>query len=99
MGCCFFLPAFIGSPLIFCVAPPSSMDIADDCLSARVYVHMLDPYVLLALTPFSRQGFDLHGVGPHEFGCQVAEHVQSFDAVSFVPMPCDGAACAGDQFE
>ena len=31
-------------------------EVAHHCLSARVYVHMLDPYVLLALAPFSRQG-------------------------------------------
>src|SRR5262249_39508868 len=57
----------------FAVPPPPSMaDIANDCLYARVHVHMLDRYVLLALAPFSRQGFDLHGVGAHEFGCQLA---------------------------
>jgi hypothetical protein len=56
-------------------------DIPNDCLSAGVHMDMLHPYLLLALTPFFREGFDLHGVGAHEFGCQVAEYVQPFDAV------------------
>jgi hypothetical protein len=51
-------------------------DIANDRLSARVYMHMLDPDLLFALAPFPRQGFDLHGVGAHEFDCQIAEHIQ-----------------------
>ena len=74
-------------------------DIANDSLSARVHMHMFDPYCLLALTPFPRQGFDLHGVGAHELGCQVAEDIQSFDPVTLVSMTCDGAASSGDQFE
>ena len=83
-------PAFIGLLAIFRYPPPSSMaDIANDSLSARVDVHMLDRYVLFALAPFPRQCFDLHGVGAHEFGCQVAEHVQPFDAVTLVHVTCD----------
>jgi hypothetical protein len=42
---------------------------------------MLDLYGLFALAPFPRQGFDLHGVGAHEFGRQVAEYVQPFNAL------------------
>ncbi len=71
-------------------------DIANDSLSARVDVHMLDRYVLLTLAPFPRQGFDLHGVGAHEFGCQVAEYVQSFDAATLVEVTCDGATSTGE---
>jgi hypothetical protein len=74
-------------------------DGANDRLPARVHVHMLDRYVLLALPPFPRQSFDLHGVGAHEFGRQVAEDIQPFDAVTLVPMACDGAACTGNQLE
>jgi hypothetical protein len=96
----FLSPAFIGSLLIFSVPPPPSMaDGANDGLSARVHMHMLDRYVLLALAPFSRQGFDLHGLGAHEFGCQVAEDIQPFNAITFISMACNGAACTGDQFE
>src|SRR5262249_52819262 len=40
-----------------------------------------------------------HGVGAHEFGRQVAEYVEPFNAVAFVPMSYDGGACTGDQFE
>jgi hypothetical protein len=36
-------------------------DIANDCLSARIHMHMLDPNVLFAFAPFPRQGFDLQG--------------------------------------
>jgi hypothetical protein len=43
-------------------------DIANDSLSAGVYMDMLDPYFLVALAPFSRKGFDLRSVGAHEFG-------------------------------
>src|SRR5215471_19308326 len=64
-----------------------------------MYMHMLDPYVLIALTPFPRQGFDLHRVRAHKFVRQVAEHIQPFDAVTFVSMACDGAACTSHQFE
>jgi hypothetical protein len=74
-------------------------DIADDSLSTGVDVNMLDRYALLTLAPFPRQGFDLHGVGAHEFGCQVAEYVQPFDAVTLVHVACDGATSTGDQFE
>src|SRR6266849_1229662 len=74
-------------------------DIANDSLSARVDVHMLDRYVLLTLAPFPRQGFDLHRVGAHEFGCQVAEHVQPLYAVTLVQVACDGATSTSDQFE
>src|SRR5262245_14556522 len=74
-------------------------DVPDDGLSASMYVHVLDSYVLFALAPFPRQHFDLHGVGAHEFGRQVAEYVEPFNAVAFVPMSCDGGACTGDQFE
>jgi hypothetical protein len=74
-------------------------DSADDRLAARVHVHMLDRYVLLALPPFPRQSFDLHGVGAHEFGRQVAEDIQPFDAVTLVSMACNSTACASDQFE
>jgi hypothetical protein len=58
-------------------------DIANDSLSAVVHMHMLDPYVLFALAPFPRQGFDLEGVRP----------------VTLVSVACDGAARTGDQFE
>ena len=72
-------------------------DIANDSLSARVDMHVLDRYVLFALASFPRQGFDLHGVGAHEFCCQVAENVQPFDAVTLVHVACDRATSAGDQ--
>jgi hypothetical protein len=75
------------------------VDIANDSLAARVDVHMLDRYVLLTLAPFPREGFDLHGVGAHEFGCQVAENVQPFNAATLVDVACDGATSSGDQFE
>ena len=60
-------------------------DIPNDSLSARVDVHMLvDGHVLLTLASFPRQSFDLHCEGAHEFGRQVAEHVQPFDAITLV---------------
>ena len=72
-------------------------DIADDGLPPGVDVHMLDRYVLLTLSPFPHQGFDLHGVGAHEFSCQVAEHVQPFDAITLVQPPslCALVAASG----
>ena len=77
--------AFIGSLLIFCGTPPTSMaHIANDSLSVGVHMDMLDPYVLFALAPFPRQGFELHGEGALEFIREVAEHVEPFDAVAFV---------------
>jgi hypothetical protein len=36
----------------------------------------------------------MHGVGAHEFGCQVAEHVQPFDAVTLIDVACDSARSA-----
>src|SRR5262249_15419454 len=99
-GCRFCLLAFIGLLLIFSVPPPTSVaDAANDSLAAGVHMHMLDPYVLFALAPFPRQGFDLHGVRAHKFIRQVAEHVEPFDAVALVPMVCDGAACTCEQIE
>jgi hypothetical protein len=38
--------------------------ISDNCLPARVDVHMLDPDRLLAAAPQLRQGFDLCSMGP-----------------------------------
>ena len=73
--------------------------IANDRLSAGVHMDMLDPYVLFPLAPFPRQSFDLFDVRAHKFIRQVAEPVQPSNAVPFVPMPCDGAASTGDQFE
>ena len=70
--------------------------IANDSLPARVDVHMLDRYVLLTLAPFPRQRLDLHGVGAHELGRQVAEYVQPFDAGTMVKVACDGTTSAGD---
>jgi CHAD domain-containing protein len=75
------------------------VDVADDRLAARVDMHMLDRDVLLALAPLPRQGFDLHGEGAHEFGCQVAEHVQPFNAVALILMASDAATCTGDELE
>ena len=70
---------------------------ANDSLPARVDVHMLDRHVLLAtLSSFPRQRFDLHGVGAHELGRQVAEYVQPFDAGTMVKVACDGTTSAGD---
>ena len=60
---------------------------------------MLDPYVLFAFTPFPRQGVDLHGVRAHKFICQVAEHVQPFDAVTLVSMVRDDATSTDEQIE
>ncbi len=74
-------------------------NIADDSLSTGVDVNILDCYVLLTLAPFPRQGFDLHGEGTHEFGCQVAKHIQPFDAVPLIWMACDHVTSAGDQFK
>jgi hypothetical protein len=82
------------------VPPPSSVaDVADDGLPASVHMDMLHPYALFALASFSRQGFDLHGVRAHKFVCQVAEHVEPFDAVTLVRVACDSLTGTGNQFE
>src|SRR5262249_1273782 len=74
-------------------------DVPDDGLSARMYMHMLDRDVLVALAPLPRQGFHLHGVRAHKFVCQVTEHVEPFDAVTLVRVACDNATRTGNQFE
>jgi hypothetical protein len=60
---------------------------------------MLDPYVLVAFAPFSRQGFDLHGEGAHKSIRQAAEHVEPFDAVTLVRVACDSLTGTRTQFE
>ena len=74
-------------------------DISDDRLSARMYMHMLDRDVLVALAPPPRQGFHLHGVRAHKFVCQVTEHVEPFDALTLVRVAFDSAPGTGNQFE
>lgn len=73
--------------------------VSDKGFRTGVDVDVLDSHGLLTLAPFPRQGFDLHGVGAHKSGCQVAEYVQSFDAVTLVDVACDSATSTGDQFE
>ena len=70
--------------------------VSDNGFRTGVDVDVLDSHVLLALAPFPRQGFDLHSVGAHEFGCQVAEYVQSFDAATLIDVACDGTTSTGD---
>src|SRR5271155_2075447 len=81
---------------IFCY-PPSMVHRSDDSLTAAV--DMRHCYVLLATSPFLCKCFDLQRIDPHEFTGQIADNIESFDAVSLVLIPGDQLPSAADQFK